>query len=619
MSKARVLAVDDQRYFRELLEGQLRETGYEVETVAGAEAALERLEHDVYDIVLTDLVMPGVDGTELVARIKARWPEQPVVVLTGVNDVRSAVEAMKQGATEYLLKPFDREDLAEALEKILQRRRLEDEHARLIDENLEYLGVLDLYERLNTLHRHLDPEPLAERLIEELAIITHAQSAVIWCADSLESNRLHLKAARGLIRIEEEAPELRADGLGPAFEPLVEAGRSLALPRPEPTGGEALFVPLRHGRSLIGLARLSDPADGASLGGRKQASAEKFAQHASTALVNALRLGALQRHALRDPRTDAYTEAFFEDATRQEIHKDARFGRSFSLIVVDVDPANPALEAHRARVGETGHTAWWLQLVEQVRDLLRSTDRLAVQGAGRHGVLVPETDAIGAAILKQRIREHLLGHPDLWTDCPDLVEGLALACVTYPNDGTQLETLFETLDKRVVEDRASPLRTFGATRVPFSHAVDRLIEQGRPQSEPMGGEVTRFLLREVERRPRERGLLLLSAAERDKGILREGLARLRNRATRTEIVVVGEERDLVEEGVTMTCIPASRAGTDRPFAVYFGEGPAYAMVSAHRAGPEGLRVFHSDDRSLVEYLACQFQQDLGLALGGATR
>src|SRR5215470_1578417 len=108
MAKGRVLAVDDQRYFRELITGLLGHEGYEVTAVASGEEAVAALERERFDVVVTDLVMPGMSGTDLVRRIKATDPEQDVVVVTGVVDVRAAVDAMKLGASEYLLKPFDR-------------------------------------------------------------------------------------------------------------------------------------------------------------------------------------------------------------------------------------------------------------------------------------------------------------------------------------------------------------------------------------------------------------------------------------------------------------------------------------------------------------------------------
>src|SRR5574338_161703 len=124
MAKGRILAVDDQRYFRELITSLLSQEGFEVRAASSGEEALHVLEVERFDVVVTDLVMPGMSGTDLVSRIKARDPEQDVVVVTGVVDVRSAVDAMKVGASEYLLKPFDREALARSLDAILQRRRL---------------------------------------------------------------------------------------------------------------------------------------------------------------------------------------------------------------------------------------------------------------------------------------------------------------------------------------------------------------------------------------------------------------------------------------------------------------------------------------------------------------
>ncbi|MBY0398907.1 response regulator, partial [Myxococcota bacterium] len=182
MGKARILAVDDQRYFRELIEGLLSDAGYEVDTASSGAEALANLEQRDYEIVLTDLVMPEMDGTELVQRIRERRPQQDIVMVTGVVDVKTAVEAMKQGATDYILKPFDRESLVEAVGKIVDRLRLRSEHARLIEENLEYMGIVSLFERATGLFSMLAVEPLAERVLEGLCLETRAQTGVLWLA-----------------------------------------------------------------------------------------------------------------------------------------------------------------------------------------------------------------------------------------------------------------------------------------------------------------------------------------------------------------------------------------------------------------------------------------------------
>ena len=610
MAKARILAVDDQRYFRELLDGLLREEGYDVETVSSAEDALHALERDAFDVVVTDLVMPGVDGTELVGRIKERLPDQEIIMVTGVIDVKTAVDAMKQGVTDYILKPFDRNTLVGSLEKILQRRRLRDEHERLMNENLEYMGVLSLYERATQLFSSLSLQPLVERLIEGLCLESRAQGGVLWIVEELGSKRLRLEGVRGIIRVEEESEELIAGELGDELDELLSPGHAIALPRPQ-HGGSALFVPLCFGGELIGLARLSDPLDEIEFGEFELAAVEKYGGFGATALVNALRFRALERHSFRDPNTGAYTQAYFQDTVRNEIQKAARFGRSFSIVHVDVGPVESAVQ--RSSAADLSRIL--ADLCGHLGNALRSTDLLAARDARRYDVLLPETDAVGAAVLKQRMRELVEQSEILSTAPQDPNRVLALAVVTYPVDGTQLETLERVAEERLEQDRGSLLRSLSIGDDNFSLSIDRLLEEGKNEPAKLAVEATRLLLSEVARRPKDRGLLFLSPSEASIPVVREGLARLRALDTKTEIVLVSGDRELTDEPGAVTCVPTHRAGTDRPFALYYGEGPVYAMVTAHRAGSDGIRLFHTEDRSLVEHLAFQLQKDLGLPLG----
>ena len=179
MPKGRVLAVDDQRYFRELLEGMLADEGFEVQTASGGEEALEILDRAAFDILLTDLVMPEMDGNELVKRVKQRNPDQDIVVVTGIVDVKTAVESIKLGASEYLLKPFDQDTLASTLEGVQHRRRLRIEHAKLLTENIQYLGERTLIERATALFSILTVERLADRIVDGMCIETGAQGGVM--------------------------------------------------------------------------------------------------------------------------------------------------------------------------------------------------------------------------------------------------------------------------------------------------------------------------------------------------------------------------------------------------------------------------------------------------------
>jgi DNA-binding NtrC family response regulator len=107
----RVLVVDDDAAVRTVLTAQLAQAAIESVEAASAEEALERLASGAIDVMITDLRMPGMDGMELLQQARKLWPDVPVIVLTAFGSVKSAVEAIKLGATDFLAKPFDRAEV----------------------------------------------------------------------------------------------------------------------------------------------------------------------------------------------------------------------------------------------------------------------------------------------------------------------------------------------------------------------------------------------------------------------------------------------------------------------------------------------------------------------------
>jgi DNA-binding NtrC family response regulator len=122
-----VLLVEDEAYVRTSLAELLASRGFEVIQTAGAAEAQDRLARAPVDLVLTDLKMPGIDGLELVRRLRAAFPELPVLVLTGHGTISSAVECIKAGAFDYILKPADPDALELALVRALEHRALQRE------------------------------------------------------------------------------------------------------------------------------------------------------------------------------------------------------------------------------------------------------------------------------------------------------------------------------------------------------------------------------------------------------------------------------------------------------------------------------------------------------------
>jgi FixJ family two-component response regulator/GGDEF domain-containing protein len=601
MGKARILAVDDQRYFRELTEGLLGDAGYEVRTASSGEEALRILEREDFDVILTDLVMPGIDGSELIGKIKERRPDQDIVMVTGVVDVKIAVNAMKQGAVDYVLKPFDREILVESIEKILSQRRLRNEHARLVEENLEFMGVLSLFERAAGFFGTLAIEPLAERLIEALCFETRAQSAVLWATDKPGGRILNLVGARGLVRIDGEPKSVGLDDFISAWCPGLESARSVVTTMPEDANAvEALYVPIRVGDVTLGVARLTDKLDGERFTAPDLVMAEKVSELGAIALKNAMRFRTLERLALRDPETQAYSLAYFEDAVRNEIQKANRFSHRFSILRVE-------LEANGNVAPDS------LELARTVTGALRTTDLLALNEDGVFFVLLPQTDALGAAILAERIRGSWLGlHKG---ERGGRIAMLQSVSVSYPADGLLIETLMPLLEERVADSRRGLLATRSDLREirALDPLFDRLLEQSDVQPVEIEGQLLRFVLEDVFRRPGDRGVLILSPGATWLPEVLETLHETLGRDTQTEIVILADGAAR-HDNPQLTWISKSSLDDRRSFLVYYGEGPAFAMIGSTTHVDGSAPVFQTTDRSLVEYLAFELQRVLGILI-----
>jgi two-component system, NtrC family, response regulator AtoC len=118
-SRAHILVVDDDAAMGKVLVALLSQAELQSEHASSGADALARLEKRPYDLVLTDLRMPGMDGMALLGELARRWPDLPVIMLTAHGNVPLAVEAMKAGAAEFMLKPFDREELVFVVQKVL--------------------------------------------------------------------------------------------------------------------------------------------------------------------------------------------------------------------------------------------------------------------------------------------------------------------------------------------------------------------------------------------------------------------------------------------------------------------------------------------------------------------
>jgi len=140
-----LLLVEDEAPLRQAIAEQLSDRGYQVEQAESGEAAIARLADFAFDIIITDLRLPGVDGSAVIEAAVARYPDIIAIVVTGYGTVKDAVEAIKRGASDFVSKPFQIDELLHVLGSSVEQRRLKSENAYLrsqLEERYRFEGVV---------------------------------------------------------------------------------------------------------------------------------------------------------------------------------------------------------------------------------------------------------------------------------------------------------------------------------------------------------------------------------------------------------------------------------------------------------------------------------------------
>jgi len=158
---SRILVVDDEEKMRRILELALVGMGHDVVQAGDGQEALDRLSEGNFDLVLTDLRMPRLDGVGLLQALRERGEDMPVIVLTAHGTVESAVEAMKLGAVDYIIRPFEMSTVELAVSRALAMEQVQRENRFLRDEMErgwgEFVGQSQIMLNLYQLIRQVAP------------------------------------------------------------------------------------------------------------------------------------------------------------------------------------------------------------------------------------------------------------------------------------------------------------------------------------------------------------------------------------------------------------------------------------------------------------------------------
>src|SRR5512142_1069005 len=189
--RGKILVVDDQRNMRATTAILLRQAGHAVEEAENGGAAIRRVQQEPFDVVLTDLRMPDVDGLEVLRAVREHAPDTQLIVMTGYGTIESAVEAMRQGALDYVSKPFKEDELLLRIARAVEQRRLRGHMHLLADD----------FRRRYGLEHIVGTSPAIREVLERVQRVAATDATVLLTGESgtgkeLVARALHASSRR---------------------------------------------------------------------------------------------------------------------------------------------------------------------------------------------------------------------------------------------------------------------------------------------------------------------------------------------------------------------------------------------------------------------------------------
>jgi response regulator RpfG family c-di-GMP phosphodiesterase len=248
--RPRVLVVDDEKFIRDIIADFLGMEGYIVRTAEDGTSAVTELERARYDMVISDLKMPKMGGLDLLKEVARVHPDTLTVIMTGFGTVETAIDAMKRGAYDYILKPFKVEEIVHIVQRGLEKRRLTAENLRLRE-------ALSLYKVSEAIAASLSLDEVVSTLSDSALSEVRSDLVMTWLADGEGQYTLRSLNYSSLVEPGEELGELDPEkvierlGSGPVIEHGARA-RELFSAHPSRQVSSILVVPLKMRDRLLG-------------------------------------------------------------------------------------------------------------------------------------------------------------------------------------------------------------------------------------------------------------------------------------------------------------------------------------------------------------------------------
>ncbi len=447
----KILVVEDDRFFREMYCHLLSGEGYEVHTATTVDEAMESLRTSEYHLIVTDLVMPGQSGMDLLFRVKRHDPDIDVIMVTGNTNIESAIHALKNGARDYLLKPVNHDEFRHTVALCMEQRRL-------LNENIELKSLLHLFQVGQTISNCLEMERLGTLIVDSFAKELCTDRALGIFPD--DDGALSLRDIRGFgiqdgTRIGEM---LLSCNIGSLRESVLRRKvMCLSVNESFPGEGippgldEVLIFSIRSKTGLHGVVAIFNP-DGGSLPQEPNLKNLLFLQdQASLAFENAARFASARNLLYIDELTGLFNYRYLDLALERELKRAERYGSSVALLFIDLDLFKGVNDTYGHLIGSRVLGELGSLLKNSVRDV----DLVIRYGGDEYTIILVETDAESASVVSERIRSTIENHVFLADDGFDIRLTACIGFACFPDDTRSKLELLEVADKAMYRGKFS--------------------------------------------------------------------------------------------------------------------------------------------------------------------
>lgn len=454
MKKPSILVVDDELFFRRLYAELLRDEGYRVEAVPTGEEAISHLQQNSVDIVLSDLIMPGVDGLEVLRSARSLDNPPEVILVTGHASLETAIQALKNGARDYLIKPFNPDELRHLVRTCIEQRRL-------LDENLLLKSQIQLFQKGQNLAALLDTDQLLPRALQTL--VSEAGPA---CGFAMLLDDKGVSRLVGHDTSQEPEMAVLADSLVAQTRELKGfcALSGDAIPRP-PQGPEGItrlmLFPLPCDNEVRGALVLYNQ-NGQTLAEDHQESLLFLAEQATLGFENAFRYEGARELIYADDLTGLYNYRYLEMVLDQEILRSERYGLEFSVVFIDLDHFKEVNDTHGHLVGSNALK----EIATLLRESVREVDIVFRYGGDEFTALLVETDCEGAAVVSERIRRNIEQHHFQLDSGEKFRLTATVGFSTFPENAVEKKAILDLADQAMYHGKKTRNVARGASDLP---------------------------------------------------------------------------------------------------------------------------------------------------------